>query len=388
MSESPPHNDTPAAQPLAAPRANALAPAFRALALVLAGAAAFDLAPAGWGWCVVPGVGLVLATATALRGLREQETSASPVEMAPAKAALVLPRQVVPVWNRSLALVRDHSERDANQLLESFAKVASTLDQALAGANDHTSLELSAADTLIARHAPEIERLLSTTRQAIQLKDDLLAGVQTMVHELDQMVALTREIQSVARSTHLLALNASVEATRGVDGGAGFKVVAAQVRDLAAQSRHVGQQLTRHVAAMQEAARTLKDKARHENTDPDEIALQAQENARGVLLAMVGSLSDFTRSSRVLRDTSREVQDELERILMGLQGQDRLSQMLGAVSADMERMSAWFEEGTDPAGTAPARWLERLESSYTMEEQRSSHHDMKAIELDAPVEFF
>ena len=292
------------------------------------------------------------------------------------------------MWNRSLALVRDHSERDANQLLESFAKVASTLDQALAGGEDHAGLELSAADTLIERHAPEIDRLLSTTRAAIQLKDDLLAGVQTMVHELDQMVVLTREIQSVARSTHLLALNASVEATRGVDGGAGFKVVAAQVRDLAAQSRQVGQQLTRHVTAMQEAARTLKDKVRHENTDPDEIALQAEENARGVLLAMVGSLSNFTRSSRVLRDTSREVQDELERILMGLQGQDRLSQMLGAVSADMERMTAWFEGGADPAGAAPARWLERLESSYTMEEQRSSHHDMKAIELDAAVEFF
>ena len=90
----------------------------------------------------------------------------------------------------------------------------------------------------------------------------------------------------------------------------------------------------------------------------------------------------------MLRDTSREVQDELERILMGLQGQDRLSQMLGAVSADMERMTAWFEGGADPAGAAPARWLERLESSYTMEEQRSSHHDMKAIEPDATVEFF
>lgn len=209
-----------------------------------------------------------------------------------------------------------------------------------------------------------------------------------MVHELDQMVVLTREIQSVARSTHLLALNASVEATRGVDGGAGFKVVAAQVQELAAQSRHVGQQLTRHVAAMQEAARTLKDKVRHENTDPDEIALQAQENARGVLLALVGSLSDFTRSSRFLRETSREVQDELERILVGLQGQDRLNQMLGAVSADMERMSAWFDGAADPEGAAPARWLERLESSYTMEEQRSSHHDMKAIEVDAAVEFF
>jgi len=107
-----------------------------------------------------------------------------------------------------------------------------------------------------------------------------------------------------------------------------------------------------------------------------------------VLVALVGSLAEFTRSSRTLRDTSRQVQDDLERIFVGLQGQDRLSQMLEAVSSDMDRFTAWLEGAPDPAGATPARWLERLEASYTMEEQRSSHHDTKVIEREAGVEFF
>ena len=105
-------------------------------------------------------------------------------------------------------------------------------------------------------------------------------------------------------------------------------------------------------------------------------------------MALVGSLTEISRSSRGLRDASRQVQADLEKIYMSLQSQDRLTQMLNAVTEDMARFAAWQQGEPDPAANSPALWLERMESSYTMEELRSSHHNTVAVERTAAVEFF
>jgi methyl-accepting chemotaxis protein len=62
--------------------------------------------------------------------------------------------------------------------------------------------------------------------------------------------------------------------------------------------------------------------------------------------------------------------------------------MLVAVCEDMQRMNEWLCGADDPNAELPAMWLERLEAQYTMEEQRSSHHNTVSVERTAAVEFF
>jgi methyl-accepting chemotaxis protein len=107
-----------------------------------------------------------------------------------------------------------------------------------------------------------------------------------------------------------------------------------------------------------------------------------------VLRALIGSSADFALASQELQRNSRLVQDDLEKIMMSLQSHDRLSQMLGSVIDDMARLGLWLDGGVDPLAQTPNKWLERLEQSYTMEAQRSSHHATVAIDKQAAVEFF
>ena len=298
-----------------------------------------------------------------------------------------LQKQVQPVWKRQIEAARSYSETSMANLLESFATISAQIDETL-GLNGGSVLDVGLPDKVIERHQDQLDRLTSTTRLAVQLKDEMLETVNWLHATLSDMQALSKEVQAVSRATHLLALNASVEATRAGESGGGFAVVAAEVRALAGQSRQVGIQIGRHVAQMQERIAETRSRVRRHDTDEDELQLQAKLNAHAVLSALLGSVAEATRASRALRDSSRMVQDELEKISVSLQSQDRLSQMLTSVTDDIQRMVLWMNGAEDSAAAHPHQWLGRLEASYTMEEMKASHHNLVAVEKTSGVQFF
>lgn len=316
------------------------------------------------------------------------ELAASSSNASPRALDADIARQAVPVWKRNIEAARSHSERSTELLLTSFSSVSAHLDDALSASSSSPLLEAGAIDNLLANHQPLLDALLRSTRAAVKVKDEAMADMKTMAGELDELERLAKEVQAIGRATHLLALNASVEAARAGEAAGGFSVVAEEVRRLAAQSRQAGLHAGKRVAQMQERIRDHRRCAARENTSDDEIALQAEENARQVVASLLASMSTVTRSSRAIRLASSQVQSELEKIFTGLQSQDRLSQMLSAVTDDLGRYDAWTAGEDDPAAASAREWLNRLEASYTMEDLRSSHHGTVAIEATTSVEFF
>lgn len=302
-----------------------------------------------------------------------------------------LARQVVPIWRRNVDTARLHAEQSMTALLESFGSVSAELDQALSVSGSDLSMDSESLDTLMQRHAPDVERLLQSTRQIALVKNTMMSGVTELASSLDEMLRLSKEIQVISRATRLLALNASVEAARASGAGAsasGFAVVAQEVRNLANQSRQAGAALGKHLADMQERVRLIRQQGAHLNTSDDELVLQSEQNARHLVGGLLASISDVSRAQRTLREAGTQVQSEMERILVSLQSQDRMSQMLVSVTDDMTRLQDWLEGGEDEAANSIPRWLDRLEASYTMEDLRSSHHETAQVNKSSSVEFF
>lgn len=360
--------------------------------LVLAGATALQAAA----WPAVAAVAVLAALIAAGAG-RAAGRSHLPTPLAeplPATpdaspgAATPLPEQVVPVWRRSVEAARQHAESSATDLMERFTNIHGQLDLAVGRGAPAVSLELGATDDLLDRHRSEIDELLRSTHAAMRLRDEALGTVRTLAATIDELGRLAREVQNIGRATHLLALNASVEATRAGERGEGFGVVAQEVRQLAGQSRQTGLDIARLITQMRERLAEVQHQAVRTDTDPDEVTLQAEQSARRVVRALIGSLAEVGQASNHLRDTGRQVQADIEKILMGLQSQDRLNQMLMSVEEDMDRLGQWFKGVDDPAAASPALWLERLENSYTMEEMRTAHHGTVSVDRQASVEFF
>ena len=70
--------------------------------------------------------------------------------------------------------------------------------------------------------------------------------------QMEQIAAVTEQLNSIASSTKMLALNASIEAARAGDQGKGFAVVASKVQDLALDSSKCSDQVDEIVAQMRE----------------------------------------------------------------------------------------------------------------------------------------
>ena len=361
------------------------------LGLVLIGGLAGTLALGLGGPVAAAGALVVSLALVAAWVLRQPATATDPADgdvQDDGTRDARLSAQVLPVWQRNVEAARQHSERSSSNLLEAFANVSGHLDQAMGNGAGDGQLDVGAADQLLDRHAGELQQLLAATQDAVRLKNEMQQRLADTARQLDGMSQLAREVMNIGRATHLLALNASVEATRAGSAGEGFAVVAREVRTLASESRQAGTQLTRTLNHLREQLDDLQRQARRLDTDDDEINRRTQQAARAVVLALIGSLAEISRASRDLRLAGREVQNDLEKIFVSLQSQDRLSQMLSSVTTDIERYVAWLHGTHDPAAAVPQAWLERLESSYTMEELRSAHHGTTVVEQETSVQFF
>ena len=160
--------------------------------------------------------------------------------------------------------------------------------------------EITATGATSAARTRDVARIAEQNREAadegagvIGSVVDTMQEIQTSSSKIGDIIGV---IDGIAFQTNILALNAAVEAARAGEQGRGFAVVASEVRSLAKRSADAAREIktlitvsaervrtgTRVVKGAGEAIGRIQTNARAINELLSEIAIAAQEQARGV----------------------------------------------------------------------------------------------------------
>jgi len=140
------------------------------------------------------------------------------------------------------------------------AETTQSLSSQAAGASEEASSnmqsvatateELSTSVDEIGRRVRDSNRIAEAAVQQAQQTDGRIGKLSRAAQEIGDVVKL---ITAIAEQTNLLALNATIEAARAGDAGRGFAVVASEVKSLANQTAKATDEISNHIAGMQEA---------------------------------------------------------------------------------------------------------------------------------------
>ena len=112
--------------------------------------------------------------------------------------------------------------------------------------------EMSASISEIAKNATESARVAASAMNTATETNAIVTKLGESSAEIGQVIKV---ITSIAQKTDLLALNATVEAARAGEVGAGFAVVANEVKELAKQTSNATEDISRKIDAIQTDAK-------------------------------------------------------------------------------------------------------------------------------------
>lgn len=293
----------------------------------------------------------------------------------PQAAALREIGPLTDVLRAQLDAVTDRAEEVTRQFakhmheVDTQAELLAARVQSLGGAaND----QATAVQTLQASSGD----LLGALEARLAARDETIRGLVTQVRSQDRFID---EIRLIAKNTQLVALNATIEAAHAGDHGAGFAVVANEVRRLATGAQTTAGSLAGALAELGARLVEALEDGRGGAHAANEAIAQFGE-AQGGLVQQVSDTG--ARVERVVADVS-DVSEALGTITtegLGLlqfqdisrQATEQVQDALARIAKHAERIAARLEGGDDDADQ-PTLDIDGLEAAYVMHAQRLIH---------------
>lgn len=184
-----------------------------------------------------------------------------------------------------------------------------------------------------------ITRLLVISKKSIAM----VYGMEDAIKHLKEIEIFSKNIQAITKRTHLLALNASIEAAAAGNAGKGFNVVASEVKEVSRQITAISEQMNQRTQSIMKCVMAGYEMLSDVATSDIDSSMHAKEN----LESMLHGLQEQVRRTKCIMsdssDTSRTIANTIQGMIIDLQFQDRNSQIADSITQAMGKCSQLLE---------------------------------------------
>lgn len=250
---------------------------------------------------------------------------------------------------RDFSRMADAVGANATQIAASTAQVSAASQTLAEGASsqaaivEETSATLEELNGMTRRNAESADNAKSVAnraresatagRQRMDAMIDAMAGIQ---HASTEISKILKTIDEIAFQTNILALNAAVEAARAGEAGAGFAVVAEEVRALA----------QRCTTAAKETAEKISDSVNKSNAGAELSEKVARELREiGTFVEQVdGLVAEIATASRQQSEGLNQLTSAVNQIDRATQSNAAGAEENAAAAHDLQRQATSLQE--------------------------------------------
>jgi len=262
------------------------------------------------------------------------------------------------VWSRQLKTSRRTADKAVARLSAVFGEIVDKLEKTLAGSMSAMGGgDRKESDVLrtLDRSRDELTRIIVILKDMEGARDVARDQVGLLAGQLKEMAG---NVGQMAMKLRLTALNATIEAAHAGAAGKVFATVFGEIRGLAADSEAASARMTRQLDSM---SLGMMDGGNSKISE-------AEEAVRGVLERFGALAGRLTESVGRLENEHERIRDMVAEALVGLQFQDRVSQIVSHVHSSLDELGSRIAAGGHDAFDVRA-WVSESSRAYSMSEE-------------------
>ena len=314
--------------------------------------------------------------------LVDAQTGLNSQEELKAQVAFTLP--VLGIMGTQLKETSNQIESAILEICTKFQSMAKRARSGVSGAAEllsgGTDDSPSSVESLIGEAARTIEALLLHTQDSAAVSKSAIERIQKVQTATDHIAKSLTQLDDITIGNRLLAVNARIQAVYAGDKAAGFGGVANEIGVQAKRSSEI----VELIRAVSDELRSIANSAL---TDLQSMVVEDQKAYQKSKIEVDRVLDDFRLMHNSTREFIGKMQEESESVakeisgaVRSLQFQDRISQRIAHVVAELDRIKAELGAFCTDVDMDEQTILKQLSASYTMQEERNVlggvQHDM------------